>query len=341
MNINRNFLINFSFFILILSTFKISAQEKVSIAVLDLKGANITSNEILIISSRLRTDLFNTNKFIVVEREKMDEILKEQGFQLSGCTSNECAVEVGKLLGVRQIVAGIVGKIGKLYTISIRLIDVESGKLLKTATEDCECPIEIVVTQSLQNVAQILSGEDVQKSTYNTKSSSFSSANNIDDNTTVKEWELIGMSRNEYIKYKRSGLNTENWKNFKSEYNKNTPFKNSLFSLLIPGLGQFKLEQKRAFLYLGLDIFCIWSMNHNYSLKVKYDGVDRNKEQHHLDVAETYLLIIPIIHLISSVDAGFSSFKYRKGIEKKYNVTMSLDYDKFYKTPMLSLNLKL
>ena len=36
----------------------------------------------------------------------MEQILVEQGFQQSGCTTNECMVEVGKLIGVEKIVSG-------------------------------------------------------------------------------------------------------------------------------------------------------------------------------------------------------------------------------------------
>ena len=33
------------------------------------------------------------------------------------------------------------------------MIDVETGRLLRTAIEDCECLIEAVLTQSVRNVA--------------------------------------------------------------------------------------------------------------------------------------------------------------------------------------------
>lgn len=142
------------------------AQNKINIAVLDLDGEGVTESEARIISSRLRTNLFNTNKFSVIERDAMDQILKEQGFQQSGCTTSECAVEVGKLLGVRLIVAGEIGKLTDLYALSIRLIDVESGKILRTATEDCECSIKEVLTESVKKVSEILSGEKVQEVSY-------------------------------------------------------------------------------------------------------------------------------------------------------------------------------
>lgn len=129
-----------------------------TIAVLDLKSIGISATEAAIITSRLRADLFRTQKFTVVEREKMNEILAEQGFQLSGCSSDECIVEAGKLLGVKQIVAGEIGKLGRLYTLTVRLVDVQTGKLLQIATHDCSCAIEDVLITSTANVAGQLAG---------------------------------------------------------------------------------------------------------------------------------------------------------------------------------------
>ncbi len=140
-------------------TTNIFAQKKINIAVMDLTGEGISPSDTRIITSRLRTDLFNTKKFTVVERERMKDILDEQGFQLSGCTSNECAVEAGRLLGVKQIVSGVIGKLGSLFTITIRLIDIETGKIVETATEDCKCDIEEVLLTSVKNVAEKLAGE--------------------------------------------------------------------------------------------------------------------------------------------------------------------------------------
>lgn len=198
----------FSFLILVIFTTILFAQNKTNIAVMDLSGEGISTSETRIISSRLRTDLFNTNKFTVVEREAMEEILQEQGLQLSGCTSNECVVEAGKLLGVRRIVAGEIGKIGNLFTLSIRIIDVETGKILKTATEDCECDIEKVLVSSVKNAAELLAGKKIISSSYSTVTKE---KNDQEISNDVNEWELLGISRSKYIKFKRSGLTFEEW----------------------------------------------------------------------------------------------------------------------------------
>ena len=138
------------------------------IAVLKLDSKGVSETEASILTDRLRTELFQTEKFIVLEREKMDEILVEQGFQLSGCTSNECIVEAGKLIGVQQIVGGSVSKFGNIYSISARLISVESGRIINTATFDHDGRIEDLLKIGVKNIALNLADIDVDDSTIDT-----------------------------------------------------------------------------------------------------------------------------------------------------------------------------
>ena len=73
----------------------------------------------------------------------MNDVLKAQDFNLSDqCNSAECAVQVGQLLGVSQMIAGDLGKLGSTYTIDLRLIDVESGKILQTKSQDYKGEID-------------------------------------------------------------------------------------------------------------------------------------------------------------------------------------------------------
>lgn len=106
------------------------------IAVLDLRGDGVSDSEARTLTDRLRSRLVNTGAFIVLEREQMDEILGEQGFQQSGCVSDECLVEIGRMVGVQEMVGGSIGKIGSTYTLDLRIIDVQSGRIMKTVSED-------------------------------------------------------------------------------------------------------------------------------------------------------------------------------------------------------------
>jgi hypothetical protein len=127
--------------------------QRLNVAVLDLDPTGITEKDARFLSDRLRTEMFETGSFQVVEREKMEEILEEQGFQNTGCTSIECAVEIGQLLNVNRIIAGGIGKIEEIYSISLRMIDVESGAIVRTATEDYEGSLSEVLTEVIPQVA--------------------------------------------------------------------------------------------------------------------------------------------------------------------------------------------
>ena len=131
--------------------------QKSNVAILQFDAANITEAEVGILTDRLSTELVKLGSFTVVERAQMEEVLKEQGLQQSGCTTSECAVEVGALLGVDKMITGSIGRIGSLFTLSARIIDVETGEILKQVSLDVSGTIETVLTNTMGEVAFQLS----------------------------------------------------------------------------------------------------------------------------------------------------------------------------------------
>lgn len=127
---------------------------KYTIAVSDLVGQGIDQSTAAILSDRLRTELFKTGSITVLERGVMQDILKEQGFQQSSCSSDTCIVQVGQLLGVSHMISGTIGKLERLYTLDIRMFEVSSGKIIYSENVDCECPIEKVITGSIPAIAR-------------------------------------------------------------------------------------------------------------------------------------------------------------------------------------------
>ncbi len=140
---------------------------KKNIAVMELESrGSLNKEESGTLTDRLRSMLVRTNAFVVVDRGKMQDILKEQGFQMSGCTSAECAVEAGKILGVEAMVAGTVGRLGKLYTLDITLIDVETSQIIKSLTRDYTGEIEGLIGL-MKSVADELAGKNIATSPAN------------------------------------------------------------------------------------------------------------------------------------------------------------------------------
>ncbi|MBC8403191.1 MAG: PEGA domain-containing protein [Candidatus Marinimicrobia bacterium] len=83
----------------------------------------------------------------------MQEILEEQGFQQSGCVTDECVVEVGQMLGAQQMVGGSIGRLGNVFTITARVIDVESGEIINVTTYDHEGDIGSLLKTGMRQVA--------------------------------------------------------------------------------------------------------------------------------------------------------------------------------------------
>jgi TolB-like protein len=78
------------------------------------------------------TDLSNINMLNIVERDRLEAILKEQKFSKSSQVDPSTATKVGKLLGAQVILTGGYFEMMGSLRIDARFIDVETGKILKS-----------------------------------------------------------------------------------------------------------------------------------------------------------------------------------------------------------------
>ncbi len=94
-----------------------------------------------------------SGRFSVIEREKLDMVLKEQGLATSGALDQQTAAQVGKVLGIKYIITGGIDKfainttkggfggIGGAYTkaeatINMRLIDTTTAERVVAVSAD-------------------------------------------------------------------------------------------------------------------------------------------------------------------------------------------------------------
>lgn len=156
---------HFILLILILFLFTNAQQKKQTVAVLNLKNASdVSKGEADIITDRLRIELFKTGNVDIMEREEMRSVLEEQGFQASGACSDEgCLVEMGQMLGVQAIITGSIGKLGKLYLLNFRAVDVQTAKISKVVSRDIDGDIEKVVKELSDIAWQLTSSESKKK----------------------------------------------------------------------------------------------------------------------------------------------------------------------------------
>ena len=107
-------------FFLFIFTTAIAQEGKPTVAILDFEGQGVDAAEVQTLTERMRTEIGNTNAVRLIERKAVEKIMAEQGLQQSGCTTDECAAEVGQLLGVQFMISGSIGKMGKSFTIDAK-----------------------------------------------------------------------------------------------------------------------------------------------------------------------------------------------------------------------------
>lgn len=79
------------------------------------------------VAEQVRNRLTEEGGWIVVEKGQIAAVASEQKLNLSGLVDDETAVKVGNYVGARYVIVGSVNGMGDTYTLSARLVDVETG----------------------------------------------------------------------------------------------------------------------------------------------------------------------------------------------------------------------
>lgn len=131
--------------------------EKDLIAIMELQPVGASEVEASALTDRLREELLRTGQFTMVDRSQMEAILEEQAFQQTGCTEQECVVQVGKILGVRKIVAGKLTKLSeRLWQISTIMVDVETAETIRAESIQHKGDLFELLTTRVPELAQKL-----------------------------------------------------------------------------------------------------------------------------------------------------------------------------------------
>ena len=178
--------------------------QKQTLAVFDFSNNGLKNNDIKLLTDRLRVEIVQLGKYEVVERERIDEIFKEQQLQVSGCV-DECLIEVGKLLGASRIVLGSIGKVGNFYTINAKLINATSGKVEEAVSYDSKYSIDDLLVKGMNEVSMQLLNLD-RKITHVEKKA-FPKSNTI-SNGDLDQFRKVIKDKSKYqnvVKTKRKG----------------------------------------------------------------------------------------------------------------------------------------
>jgi len=141
-------------------------NSKYSLGVLPFRHAGVEEYEAISLSNRLHSELVKTKKFRVVEIERIKDVLDEMGFQMTGtCNDEECVIQVGNMLGAKFMVTGSIGKVGRTYTVDVRIIKVENRRVIYARTGNTKGRIDELLELMREIALEVagLNGQDKEK----------------------------------------------------------------------------------------------------------------------------------------------------------------------------------
>ena len=105
-------------------------DERPRVAVVEMNvGAGVTDGEARMVTEAVSGWLISSGRVVVVDRENLDRVMKEQVLQLSGVINNADLVKVGNLAGVQVFVMGEASATEENWAATLKLLVVETGSV--------------------------------------------------------------------------------------------------------------------------------------------------------------------------------------------------------------------
>jgi len=111
-----------------------AAGEKKRLAVLDFSANNTSDANARIVRNAFEVMMYKTSLYSILERKQVELVLKEQGFQSTGCVDTACAVEIGKMLSADLAAVGSLDRIDT-YIVSVKIVDIRDGSVVYADNE--------------------------------------------------------------------------------------------------------------------------------------------------------------------------------------------------------------
>ena len=80
----------------------------------------------------LTSELYNTEALIMVEQHQIDEVILKHNYDRPDCKTQDCGVEIGMLLGIKNIIVGSFHQIADTCSIKAQMVNVKDREAEKT-----------------------------------------------------------------------------------------------------------------------------------------------------------------------------------------------------------------
>lgn len=134
-------------------------RAKYSLAVLELEGAGrVSSADAGDLTERLREELQRAGIFQVLDKGALKNALAAKNLGTVGCSTKECAAQIGRAAGAKLVVNGSISKVGPLYFVQAQLVHTKSGAIVESVSQDFDGDFD-ALKEHMAVVARKLSGQ--------------------------------------------------------------------------------------------------------------------------------------------------------------------------------------
>lgn len=118
------------------TAFGLPKGKKQSFAVLDLKPTGLSPEVAQNLTQVLSVEVKGIEGASVISKSDISAMLQLSAAKMQlGCVDDACMTEIGGALGVDWLIAGDAGKVGKIFLVNLRLINVRAGAVENRVTE--------------------------------------------------------------------------------------------------------------------------------------------------------------------------------------------------------------
>lgn len=147
--INTNFAKALITAILILGLALLGKAQKQKLTILNIDVSNVELDPIQA-GNLVRLEMEKIDTFEITDRYDVNYLIKKKNLNIEDCYGKICQVEVGKELGSDLMLSGTIEKISKTIVVSLRLIDVEKEKIIRSHVAEY-----LVIPEELQTMVQV------------------------------------------------------------------------------------------------------------------------------------------------------------------------------------------
>jgi hypothetical protein len=116
-----------------------SSKRKPLVAVLQLVPANISDLEAQALSTAVHDHLARGGKYVLIDQSQVYQKLYNLQVKGPDLLDPKAASRVGKSLSADKVVIGQVNKVGDSFSVTLQLVDVETGKVDNTVVDVYKC----------------------------------------------------------------------------------------------------------------------------------------------------------------------------------------------------------